>query len=118
MVNCVKMELTCGNKKDACAQNDIEFALVKLTGRHAESPEEQETHTEEGEDAGGSYGTWREKRRWLGSVEGSCSWPRDQGHCRPETSPAWQEHLQRGQDGSGDCAAKAYFAGVTCAQSL
>lgn len=75
----VKMELTCGDEKDACAQDDVEFALVKLTGCHAESSEEQETHAEEGEDAGGSYSTWRETRRGLGSGEGSCSWTRKAG---------------------------------------
>lgn len=40
------------------------FALVELAGRHAEAPEEEQTHAEDGEDAGGSHracGTGRGK---------------------------------------------------------
>lgn len=33
------------------------FALVELAGRHAQAPEEQQTHTEDGEDAGRSHRT-------------------------------------------------------------
>ena len=33
------------------------FALVELAGRHAQAPEEQQTHAEDGEDAGRSHCT-------------------------------------------------------------
>lgn len=33
------------------------FALVELAGRHAQAAEEEQTHAEDGEDAGGSHRT-------------------------------------------------------------
>jgi len=48
---------TCRDEEDAGAEDDVVFALVELAGRHAEAPEEQQTHAEDGEDAGRSHRT-------------------------------------------------------------
>lgn len=48
---------TCRDEEDAGAEDDVVFALVELAGRHAQASEEQQTHAEDGEDAGCSHCT-------------------------------------------------------------
>lgn len=48
---------TCRDKEDAGAEDDVVFALVELAGSHAQPPEEQQPHAEDGEDAGCSHCT-------------------------------------------------------------
>lgn len=55
---CAQQWLTCRYEEDPCTQDDIVSAPVKLTGCHAEPPHEQQTHTHDGEDAGGTHSTW------------------------------------------------------------
>lgn len=75
---------TCGDEEDAGAEDYVVFALVELAGSHAQAPEEQQPHAEDGEDAGRSHrtcGTGRGARSvpstpctntstWEGSVQG------------------------------------------------
>lgn len=55
--------LTCRDKKDARAEDDIVSAAVELAGCHAEPAEEEQSDTEDGEDAGGSHSPCGEKER-------------------------------------------------------
>lgn len=48
---------TCRDEEDAGTEDDVVFALVELAGRHAQASEEQQTHAEDGEDAGCSHCT-------------------------------------------------------------
>lgn len=48
---------TCRDEEDAGAEDDVVFALVELAGGHAQAPEEQQPHAEDGEDAGRSHRT-------------------------------------------------------------
>lgn len=48
---------TCRDEEDAGAEDDVVFALVELAGRHAQASKEQQTHAEDGEDAGRSHCT-------------------------------------------------------------
>lgn len=49
--------LTCGDKEDACTEDDVVSAPVKLTSSHTEPPQEQQTHAHDGEDTGGTHST-------------------------------------------------------------
>lgn len=44
--------LTGGHKEDSGTQDDVVPVPVKLTGSHTEPPEEEQRHTEDGEDTG------------------------------------------------------------------
>lgn len=55
--------LTCRDKKDARAEDDIVSAAVELAGCHAEPAEEEQSDAEDGEDAGGSHSPCGEKER-------------------------------------------------------
>lgn len=54
--------LTCGDKEDSCTEDDVVSAPVKLTGGHTEAPQEQQTHTHDGEDTGGTHSPWTHTR--------------------------------------------------------
>lgn len=49
--------LTCGDEEDSRTEDDVVSAPVKLTGGHTEPPQEQQTHTHDGEDTGGTHST-------------------------------------------------------------
>ena len=70
--------LTCRDKKDACAEDDVVSAAVKLAGCHAEPAEEEQRDTEDGEDAGGPHSPCGDKQR------GSRLHP-----ASPRTHPPW-----------------------------
>lgn len=53
----VFLALTCRDKEDPCAEDDIMATAVELTGCHTEAPHEEQTHTHYGEDTGGPHGT-------------------------------------------------------------
>lgn len=84
--------LTCRDKKDACAEDDVVPAAVELAGGHTEPAEEEQRDAEDGEDAGGPHSPCGEKERavwsqpaWVPEEAGVCwaepasVWPRDQG---------------------------------------
>lgn len=47
--------LTCRDKEDASTEDHIVARFVKLTGCYAQPAEEQQSYTEDGKEAGGSY---------------------------------------------------------------
>lgn len=55
--------LTCRDKKDACAEDDVVPAAVELAGGHTEPAEEEQRDAEDGEDAGGPHSPCGEKER-------------------------------------------------------
>lgn len=50
--------LTCGDKQDARAEDDVVAWLVELAGGDAQPSHEEQDHTQDGEDTGGPYSTW------------------------------------------------------------
>lgn len=49
--------LTCGNKENSSAEDDVVSTPVKLTGSYTQASQEQQAHAHDGEDTGGSHGT-------------------------------------------------------------
>lgn len=58
--------LTCRDKKDARAEDDVVSAAVELAGCHAEPTEEEQRDAEDGEDTGGPHGPCGENKRGFG----------------------------------------------------
>lgn len=54
----LSFHLTCGDKQDARAEDDVVAWLVELAGGDAQPSHEEQDHTQDGEDTGGPYGTW------------------------------------------------------------
>lgn len=50
--------LTCRDKQDARAENDVVAWLVELAGGDAQPSHEEQDHAQDGEDTGGPYSTW------------------------------------------------------------
>lgn len=49
--------LTCGNKENSSAEDDVVSTPVKLTGSYTQASQEQQAHAHDGEDTGGSHCT-------------------------------------------------------------
>lgn len=50
--------LTCRDKQDARAEDDVVAWLVELAGGDAQASHEEQDHAQDGEDTGGPYSTW------------------------------------------------------------
>lgn len=50
--------LTCRDKQDARAEDDVVAWLVELAGGDAQPSHEEQDHAQDGEDTGGPYSTW------------------------------------------------------------
>lgn len=55
--------LTCGDEENACAQDDVVSAPVKLTGGDAQPSQEEQAHAHDGEDAGGAHSTFAQTHK-------------------------------------------------------
>ncbi len=49
---------TCGDEEDAGAEDDVVAWLVELAGGDTQPPHEEQDHTQDREDTGGSYSAW------------------------------------------------------------
>lgn len=58
----MEVRRTCRDKEDPCAEDDVVSTPVKLTSSHTESAQKQQTHTHDGEDAGGSHSSCTQSR--------------------------------------------------------
>lgn len=67
--------LTCGDEENACAQDDVVSAPVKLTGGDAQPSQEEQAHAHDGEDAGGAHSTFTQTQSRQGRVRRRW-WPR------------------------------------------
>lgn len=54
----VDILFTCGDEEDAGAEDNVVAWLVELAGGDAQPPHEEQDHTQDGEDTGGSYRAW------------------------------------------------------------
>lgn len=55
--------VTCRDEEDPGAEDDVVAGLVELAGSYTQASHEEQDHAEDGEDAGCSHGTYRERQR-------------------------------------------------------